>query len=178
MKLVKDLISENFQSVPCEKGYYTWWFTEEKTIILLEKINKELADEDKIIFSNLKKNPYLDYYALYFGIACSKEGLNQRIKWHTAKINGHTDSNVKRGTLSTLRQTISGLNEWYMIKSSSQVDDFISDCYWEWKTAYDPERMEKYELENNCYPLNIKGNKRITKECRKRLKEMRKKYRI
>lgn len=30
MKLVKDLISENFQSVPCDTSYYTWWFTEKK----------------------------------------------------------------------------------------------------------------------------------------------------
>ena len=78
----------------------------------------------------LKKHPkLLNYYALYFGIACSKGGLNQRIKWHTAKINGHTYATVKHGTLSTLRQTISGLNEWNMINSSSDVDDYIRELH-------------------------------------------------
>lgn len=97
---------------------------------MLDKINNGLAAGDKISFSMLKKHPkLLNYYALYFGIACSKGGLNQRIKWHTAKINGHTYATVKHGTLSTLRQTISGLNEWNMINSSSDVDDYIRELH-------------------------------------------------
>ena len=179
MKLIRDLINENFEDIPSDKGYYTWWFTKDKTEYLLSKINRELNEVDRIDFSKLKKHPEIDYYALYFGVACGTAGLKQRIKWHTAKINGHTQNNVVRGTLSTLRQTICGLNEWDMVVSSDNVDDFLSDCYWEWVVFPDPENVEKSELKNEkiCYPLNIQGNKTISKECRKLLKRLRKKYR-
>ena len=118
--------NESFEDIPSDKGYYTWWFTKDKTEYLLSKINRELNEVDRIDFSKLKKHPEIDYYALYFGVACGAAGLKQRIKWHTAKINGHTKNNVVRGTLSTLRQTICGLNEWDMVVSSDNVDDFLS----------------------------------------------------
>ena len=111
MNLIRNLINENFEDIPSDRGYYTWWFTKDKTEFLLSKINRELNEIDRIDFSKLKKHPDIDYYALYFGIACGTAGLKQRIKWHTAKNNGHTKNNVARGTLSTLRQTICGLNE-------------------------------------------------------------------
>ena len=199
MKLIRDLINESFEDIPSDKGYYTWWFTKDKTEFLLSKINRELNEIDRIDFSKLKKHPDIDYYALYFGIACGTAGLKQRIKWHTAKINGHTKNNVSRGTLSTLRQTICGLNEWDMVVSSDNVDDFLSDCYWEWVVFPDSQiikNIEQNELKNDeicqiikniesselknknkCYPLNIQGNETISKECRKLLKRLRKKYR-
>ena len=31
MKLIRDLINESFEDIPSDKGYYTWWFTKDKS---------------------------------------------------------------------------------------------------------------------------------------------------
>ena len=46
-----NIVNENFEDIPSDRGYYTWWFTKDKTELLLSKINRELNAVDRIDFS-------------------------------------------------------------------------------------------------------------------------------
>ena len=172
---VADIIKNSFEDPKPESGYYIWWFPEEVANELIEHLT---VDRQKIqvkeIYGQL-------YYALYFGIASSKGGLRQRIKWHTAAINPHTAACVRNRTLSTLRQTICGLMGLPMVGKETQgdVDKIIEKCYWEWEKHATPHVIEKRELNNvnACYPLNIRGNNTVSKECRKELIRSRSEFR-
>ena len=172
---VADIIKNSFEDPKPESGYYIWWFPEEVANELIEHLT---VDRQKIqvkeIYGQL-------YYALYFGIASSKGGLRQRIKWHTAAINPHTAACVRNRTLSTLRQTICGLMGLPMVGKETQddVDEIIEKCYWEWTEHDNPHEIELNQLnnENACYPLNIKENNTISKECRKELIRSRSEFR-
>ena len=172
---VADIIKNSFEDPKPESGYYIWWFPEE---VANELIKHLTVDRQKI---QVKQIDGQLYYALYFGIASSKGGLRQRIKWHTAVINPHTPACVQNRTLSTLRQTICGLKEWRMAEESTEdkVNQIINECYWEWEKHATPHVIEKRELNNvnACYPLNIRGNNTVSKECRKELIRLRSKYR-
>lgn len=172
---VADIIKNSFEDPKPESGYYIWWFPEE---VANELIKPLTVDRQKI---QVKQIDGQLYYALYFGIASSKGGLRQRIKWHTAVINPHTPACVQNRTLSTLRQTICGLKEWRMAEESTEdkVNQIINECYWEWEKHATPHVIEKRELNNvnACYPLNIRGNNTVSKECRKELIRLRSKFR-
>ena len=170
---VADIIKNSFEDPKPESGYYIWWFPEEVANELIEHLT---VDRQKIQVKQIVGQPY---NALYFGIASSKGGLRQRIKWHTAAINPHTAACVRNRTLSTLRQTICGLIRLPMVGTQGDVDKIIEKCYWEWEKHATPHVIEKRELNNvnACYPLNIRGNNTVSKECRKKLIRLRSEFR-
>lgn len=173
---VSDIIDSGFTGINPESGFYIWWFPEKDANKLIEPL-REFIDTDRLEKIQVEQIGGQLYYALYFGIASKKGGLLQRIKWHTAVINPHTNACVRSRTLSTLRQTICGLMGWPMAGEQTQqlVNDIITECYWEWKEDDNPHETEKEQLNNvdACYPLNIMGNNTISKECRKKIKELR-----
>ena len=177
---VVDIKNSDFDGIKAESGFYVWWFPEEVANKLIEPL-KKFIDDDRLEKIQVELFDGQPYYALYFGIASNKGGLLQRIKWHTAVINPHTAACVRNRTLSTLRQTICGLKKWRMAGASTEgdVNQIINECYWEWEKHATPHVIEKRELNNvnACYPLNIRGNNTVSKECRKELIRLRSKYR-
>lgn len=168
------IIKSGFAGIKPESGFYVWWFPQEEANALIEPL-KEFIDADKLRKVQVEQIYGKTYYALYFGIASSKGGLRQRIKWHTAAINPHTAACVRNRTLSTLRQTICGLKRLPMVGTQDKVDEIIRKCYWEWTEHHAPHEIELENLnsENFCYPLNIKENNTISRECRKELRRLR-----
>jgi len=65
------------------------------------------------------------------------------------------------------------------IETQEKVDEIIKKCYWEWTEHDNPHEIELNQLnnENACYPLNIKENNTISRECRKELRRLRSKVR-
>ena len=178
LEIMKNLIAvrilrEQLECKSCgiekQPGVYRWWFKEKAAQTLLENlplIQEELA---KIQTQEIEGESYL---ALYFGI--SKDML-ARAKWHT--LQKHSPSAVKRGTLSTLRQTISALLGKDMSKSRDKVNEFMDDnCYWEWDYSKNPKAVENAELSSvdKCYPLNIQENKTVSNVVRKEITALRK----
>lgn len=179
-QIVADIIKSGFAEIKPESGFYVWWFPQDEANALIEPL-KEFIDADKLRKVQVEQIEGKTYYALYFGIASKKGGLLQRIKWHTAAINPHTPACVRHRTLSTLRQTICGLMGLPMVGTETQekVDEIIKKCYWEWTEHDNPHEIELNQLnnENACYPLNIKENNTISRECLKELRLLRSKAR-
>ena len=177
---VEDIIKSGFAEIKPESGFYVWWFPQEEANALIKPL-KEFIDADKLRKVQVEQIDGKTYYALYFGIASKKGGLLQRIKWHTVEITPHTAACVRSRTLSTLRQTICGLMGLPMVGTETQekVDEIIKKCYWEWTEHENPHEIELNQLnnENACYPLNIKENNTISRECRKELMLLRSKAR-
>jgi hypothetical protein len=175
---VADIIKSGFAEIKPESGFYVWWFPQEAANELIKPL-KKFIDDDRLEKIQVEIFDGQPYYALYFGIASKKGGLLQRIKWHTAAINPHTAACVRSRTLSTLRQTICGLIGLPMVGTQGDVDKIIRKCYWEWTEHHAPHEIELENLnsENFCYPLNIKENNTISKECRKELIRLRSEFR-
>ena len=166
-KSIKELRSD-LTCVDGKPGYYTWWFDEAGTNLLL----KELPAIDK---SKIQEKD--GYFALYFGIA---NNCHERINWHINQ--KHRVSAVKSGYLSTLRKTLSALLGKDMTQSEEAVNQFMdAHCQWTWE--YTPSRKDAEDHENKelthkpyLYPLNIQKNKNLDKAVIQRLKELRKKH--
>ena len=156
---------------PCVAEYIAGGLRERQAQTLLAKLPLTQEELTKIQERKIEGECYL---ALYFGI--SKDML-ARAKWHI--LQKHTLSAVRNGTLSTLRQTLSGLLKNRMTESENVVNQFIDDnCYWEWEYDADPKLRESKELssDNECYPLNIQENMTVSKIVLKQLKEVRRHY--
>ena len=149
-------------------GVYRWWFKEDVFVLAdFPRFTNNLNLQSRIIDSET-------YYALYFGMS---KAMKERIKWHVC--NAHKQSAVKSGFLSTLRQSISALLKLEMSKSECQVNKFMDDYgYLEWdytnseQDAKDIEHAELTQLDYS-YPLNIQGNKTVSKTHLKDLKALR-----
>lgn len=143
-------------------GTYRWWFHESclKDLGLYNNgsyvLKSETIDEET-------------YYALYFGIAV-KETIRSRFNWHISQ--SHSYSNIKSGTISTLRHTLSALllkkNPCKTIPNSERVvNDFIdANCIVEW-TPYPTGTESQIHIDelqelsqSYWYPLNIQDNKK------------------
>ena len=103
-------------------GWYRWWAkeTEVKALLNSQFLVHKYFDE---LFTKLHKGSgeLQDYYYIYTGVAI-KESIRARLNWHINQ--HHTESAVKHGTLSTLRQTLSSLiaGDQY---NESATNDFI-----------------------------------------------------
>lgn len=172
VKKLRTLIAQKKNPVCKCPGVYCWWFQKDAAIKLLKAFPK--LDLNKLRSRQIDGETYL---ALYFGIS---KNLKERIEWHISQ--QHTPSAVKSGYLSTLRQTLSAVLDIDMSISEQPVNRLMDDnCHWEWEctdSENDAKEREKAELTQSkfCYPLNIQGNKTISKECLKTLKDLRKKY--
>jgi len=172
--------TEELSTIPNDKpGYYKWWSPDDILQIILDKVGVALEDIEKYLE---KKN---GYYCIYVGVAI-KESLRARIDWHVNQIN--TPTNVKCGTLSTLRQTISALIGSNMLDTKA-TNEFIDKLLIEYFASKHPIKSQeaKYEIHqietallnsNTLYILNIQDNhhplspKGKLKELRKLAKQI------
>lgn len=167
---VKKLRSCRCDIVDQSPGYYIWWFHKSCVRDLLSPLpnvryDKLIVDKDGFV-------------ALYVGIA-SKEPLVDRALWHICQ--NHTQSNVRTGYLSTLRQTISALLGIDMTQSEQKVNYFMDKyCELEWHptdSGREAEAIEREELSSNYYPLNIRDNKVVSRDILSELGRLREYYR-
>ena len=181
-------IRSSKEGIGKDVGIYCWWFKDNCVENLLKRIfkdvdRKRLADESSQhkILDNVK------YTALYVGIAAGKKnGILERFKWHIEQ--KHTVSNITKGYLSTLRRTLSALLNFKLLKNSTEINfnsqeklnAFIDEnCVLEWnyypkKSKKDLEIIEDEIINSGYYPLNIQGNKQVSKDLREKLGYMRK----
>lgn len=156
-------------SIPEKPGVYRWWFPESLAVSLLSSlsgVDSDCIQKEKIDDQN--------YWCLYFGIS---RNLRERICWHVNQ--HHTKSAVKSGFLSTLRQTLSALLKTKASVSEDAVDSILKQCYWdycEYAAISDAQNDETNELLANYYPINLRGNKAVSKETIASLKGLRKKF--
>ena len=181
-------IRSSKEGIGKDVGIYCWWFKDDCVESLFKKVSKDI-EWNRLAKETLqhKKIGNVKYTALYIGVAADKKkGILARFKWHIEQ--KHTVSNVSKGFLSTLRRTLSALNGFKLLKSSTEVDSksqeklntFIDkNCVLEWN--YYPKRSKKdlaaiedEIINSGYYPLNIQGNKQTSKELRKKLGDMRK----
>lgn len=172
VSVLREQLLSKTSGINKESGIYRWWFKEDVAKSLISKLPITSDENDKI------QKQVIDgekYWALYLGI--SKDML-ARAKWHVTQKD--SISAIKRGFISTLRQTISALLDEDMSKSTDSINQLMdNNCYWEWEYDQSPENRESAELssKNVSYPLNIKKNKTVKKDVIKCLMSLRKKHR-
>ena len=143
-------------------GIYRWWFHERSLKDLGLSSNNTSALWKKTIDGET-------YYALYVGIAV-KETIRKRLNWHINQ--KHSYSNIKSGTISTLRYTLCALllkkQVQKTIRESERIiNEFLdTNCIVEWTPYFSGTESqiridEKKELSQSYwYPLNIQDNKK------------------
>lgn len=148
-------------TIPGDKpGYYKWWAKENELQIILNKLGISL---DEIMPSLERKG---DFYCIYVGVAVN-ESIRDRLNWHINQINKPT--NVKNGTLSTLRQTISSIVGKNMLDTKA-TNDFIDKLVVEFHSVDLPIKSQEakdyiHKIERDLlsgehfYILNIQENK-------------------
>lgn len=162
-------------------GWYRWWAPEEALRLMLDSPYLEDKFFD-FLSPHLTKGKGLlaDYYCLYVGVAI-KESIQSRLDWHVNQ--KHTIGNVRNGTLSTLRQTISSLLKANQF-AQDETNDFIDMLKIEFQASPFPlksdeakhniESVENMELKKTIYPLNIKDNEHDDiQQFRKQLSRLR-----
>lgn len=151
----------SLSNIPDQPGYYKWYAERSELDRLLDKLSVNYAD----IQNYLEVEGGL--YCIYVGIAV-KESLRKRLNWH---INDpHTESRVKNGTLSTLRQSIASLiaaNQY----DARATNDFIDKLRVEYFPSTNPigsqeaqveiHTIERNAMKDHLYILNIQENKHI-----------------
>ena len=95
------------EKIPAQPGIYRWY----APLKTLEKLSCSFPGFDKIKsrISQTLQHGGETYYLVYVGTACRKNsgGVRKRLGWHVS--DKHTESSVRNGALSTLRQSISSL---------------------------------------------------------------------
>ena len=167
---------DNLLKIPNDKpGYYKWWAKREQLNLLLKELN--------VSFDSIEK--YLDIdndlFCIYVGIAV-RESIRARLNWHVN--DKHKASQVKNGTLSTFRQSISSIvaHNQYDKESTNKFIDLLKIEYFELdfpiKSEIAKEKLHKIErelLSKNLYILNIQENKfEQAKPIKTTLKRLRK----
>ena len=169
--ILREQLERKSSRIEKQPGVYRWWFKAEGAKRILTQLNLSPSEYNMIARREIEGT---EYWALYFGISSDMLG---RAKWHIMQ--KHSQSAVKHGTLSTLRNTLGALLKEDMSKSMDKVNEFMDDnCYWEWEYN-DPAEVEKAELSSEsgkCYPLNIKSNKTVECKVRKKLRDLRRKH--
>lgn len=172
MKILKNI--ESVYLIRKEKkdtkaGVYRWWFRKESAENLLASV-KDLVEWDHIQRKSIDGE---DYLALYFGMT---KNIRNRLKWHISQ--KHRPNSIKSGLISTLRKTLSALLDQPLSASEEEINQFIDgNCVLEWEycdSETEAKKIEKEELEETYYPLNLQGNKRTSKELKSVLKQKRK----
>lgn len=156
-------------------GYYKWWAKKEQLDLLLKELDTSFDSIEKF----LEKNNGL--YCIYVGIAV-KESIRARLNWHVN--DKHEKSQVKNGTLSTFRQSISSVvahNQYDKIATNKFIDLLKIEYYeldYPIKSEIAKEEIHKIErnlLSKNLYILNIQENNfEQAKSIKSKLKQLRK----
>jgi len=146
-------------TISTQPGIYKWY------------MSKDLA---KALLVPIHECDYTDGlgYFIYVGIA---KNMQQRLDWHVNQ--KHTQSTVKSGFLSTLRQTLSALAQVPM-DDDSTVNNIIDQMSVEFEiceSKEEAESIEKETMKNYSLPLNIMHNKHPFVKELKRLRSISKK---
>jgi hypothetical protein len=148
-------------------GWYRWWAREPKVRALLDSNFLAQKYFDKLA-ANLPKGEgdLHEYYYIYTGVA-AKDSIRSRLNWHINQ--HHTESAVKHGTLSTLRQSLSSLVAGNQ-RDEKATNDFIDALTVEYfpleyqikspEAKQYLERNENHEMEKYMLILNIQNNNR------------------
>lgn len=175
VRTLREQLHAKISGIEKTSGIYCWWFKENAADQLLPQLRRlSPSEKDKIQTRVIEGTEYL---ALYFGI--SSKDLFSRFKWHILQT--HSNSSIKYGTISTLRQTLSALLNKNLSVSEKCINDFMDEnCYLEWEYNDSPDVIEKKELSSGqkCYPLNIQKNQTVSKDVRHELTSLRKKYKL
>jgi hypothetical protein len=148
-------------------GWYRWWAREADAAALLDSPYLSHGYSRELLPRIPHGNGTLDGYCyIYTGIAV-KESLRSRLNWHINQV--HTESAVRSGTLSTLRQTIASLCAGDQ-RNESATNNFIDKLVVEYfpieysihseSAKLFLENNEEKEMDGNVLILNIKGNSR------------------
>ena len=167
---------ENLARVPGDKpGYYKWWADRKSLDIILNALDIEFATIE----------PFLEerggLYCVYVGIAV-KESIQKRLDWHINQ--HHSNSHVKSGTLSTLRQSISSIvahNQHDEEAANAFIDKLTVEFFPLELTIKSTEAkeaihaIERRLLSEHLHLLNIQENKHPNaKSIKQKLKKLRK----
>ena len=168
--------NDNLLKISNDKpGYYKWWAKKEQLDLLLKELEVSFNDIEKYLE---KEN---DLYCIYVGIAV-KESIRARLNWHVN--DKHGESQVRNGTLSTFRQSISSVvaHNQYDKEATNKFIDFLKVEYHELdypiKSDIAKEQIHKIErelLSKHLYILNIQENNfEQAQPIKKKLKLLRK----
>ena len=166
---------ENLKNIAEKPGYYKWWAERRELDVILRELQVGFSD----ISSALEGKDGL--FCIYVGIA-AKESVRARLNWHVN--DRHTESQVRNGTLSTLRQSIASIvahNQY----DKSATDAFIDKLYVEWfysENAIKSEtaKSELHDIEQTLLAehfriLNIQENRHpLSEKTKTALKSLRK----
>jgi hypothetical protein len=169
---------EELRKVPGDRpGWYRWWAPRQALKLLLGDFYDGLVP-----IMTRGKGELEGLSCIYVGVAIN-ESIRKRLDWHINQ--KHTPGNIKHGTLSTLRQSISSL-----VGKSQQDENATNDLIdllmveihpvqLEIKSgeALDKIRLiEDAEIQRDILPLNISKNRRPhIADFKKYLKAKRKK---
>lgn len=167
---------DNLKSISSLPGYYKWWAAKSELEVILKALNISFSEIENALET---RN---DLYCIYVGIAV-KESVRNRLNWHVN--DKHTVSQVRSGTLSTLRQSISSIaagNQY----AKEATDTFIDKLYVEWFYSNNPikteaaknelHEIEKQLLAEYLRVLNIQDNHHfLSGSIKSKLKNLRKK---
>jgi hypothetical protein len=165
-KMLRD--KKELENIPNDRpGWYRWWAREAEVMTLLD--SKFLT---KKCFNTLAPKLHKgdgdlnNYYYIYTGVAV-KESIRSRLNWHINQ--SHSESVVKHGTLSTLRQSLSSLITANQ-RNEKATNDFIDALTVEYfpiefqikspEAKKYLERNEEQEMYKYILILNIQKNKR------------------
>lgn len=160
----------DIETLPKSPVVYRWWFPKEHLRLVTNPYVNVTSLDKRVIGDK-------EYFALYVGIGVS---CKERFNWHIHQ--KHSDSSVRSGYLSTLRQTISALLGKNMTESKESVDDILKECYLEWEIfpSYCKKELEAEEsglIGKGYYPLNVQKNTPVDLKWRQHLSAKRKEHR-
>lgn len=161
------------KEVPRKPGYYKWWAMKEDLTDLFEQLSVDGSEALPRI--ETKEFNGVTYYCIYVGI---EKSLYQRMNWHVNQLN--SKENVRNGTLSTLRLSITSIFGKDAIDNDATnafIDKLIVEVF-ECETYEDAREKELECLHSDyLYVLNIKDNshplapKQKLKELRRNTKQ-------
>lgn len=166
---------DNLLKIEKKAGFYKWYAEKAELNFILQKLGVSFADIQSAL--EIKNN----LYCIYVGIA-AKESVRERLNWHINQ--KHTESNVRHGTLSTLRQSIASIVSQRQgdEKSTNHFIDKLKLEYFVVDDAIKSENAQKNLIQteedlmkNHLYVLNIQKNYHpLASPIRKKLKQLRK----
>ena len=170
---------ETLSTLPPKAGYYKWWANKETARILFDKLD---VDYNNVQDSLETRDELL---CIYIGIA-AKESIKQRLNWHINDVHG--ESQVRNGTLSTLRQSISSIISGDQ-RDKEGTNAFIDKLFVEWFSIDAPIKseeaknelhaIERKAMQEHLYILNIQDNTHpLSKTIKTKLKQLRKQSKI
>lgn len=165
---------EELKMISSKPGYYKWWASRTELELILTSLEVSFSEIEKAL--EVKDG----LYCVYVGIA--KKSMRGRLNWH---INDpHTSSQVKSGTLSTLRQTIASIkshNQYDKAATDSFIDKmFVEYFYIDSQIKSNAVKTELHTIEINLMSeylriLNIQDNHHpLSRLTKNKLKQLRK----